>query len=133
MFSHIFISVNEFERALAFYKPVMDALGFELRFSDAARPWAGWHSSGKTRPFFVICRPFDGQPHDPGNGQLVAFAARDRATVRRVYDTALKLGARDEGSPGLRPQYHANYYGAYFRDLDGNKFCVASHEPESEE
>lgn len=130
MFSHIFVSVTDFERALAFYSPVLDALALERRFSDPARPWAGWHSAGGTRPYFVICHPHDGQPHDPGNGQMVAFLAQDRATVRRVHEVALQAGGTCEGPPGLRPQYHANYYGAYFRDPDGNKLCVASHEPE---
>jgi lactoylglutathione lyase len=38
---------------------------------------------------------------------------------------------RPEGAPGLRPEYHAHYYGAYFRDPDGNKLCVACHQPET--
>jgi hypothetical protein len=40
------------------------------------------------------------------------------------------LGGTDEGGPGLRPHYHRNYYGAYFRDLDGNKICIVSHHTE---
>ena len=131
MFSHIFVSVKEFERALAFHSNVMRALGLELRFCQTEKPWAGWHSAGNSRPFFVICKPYDGKDHDPGNGQMVAFAAGDRATVRRVHETALSSGGTCEGPPGLRPQYHANYYGAYYRDPEGNKFCVACHEPES--
>lgn len=130
MFSHIFISVTDFDRALAFYEPLMHVLELEQRWSDAGRPWAGWHSEGKTRPFFVICKPFDGAPPHPGNGQMVAFAAKDREAVRQAHRVALAHGGSDEGRPGLRPQYHANYYGAYFRDPDGNKFCVATHGPE---
>ena len=53
-----------------------------------------------------------------------------RAQVDRSYQVALALGAVCEGPPGLRPQYHANYYGAYFRDLDGNKLCVCCHAEE---
>lgn len=130
MFSHIFISVTDFDRAWAFYQPVMRALGLDLRWSDPGRPWAGWHSAGGTRPFFVICKPFDGQPHHAGNGQMVAFAAPDRATVRRAHAVALQSGGLDEGAPGLRPEYHPHYYGAYFRDPDRNKLCVACHDPE---
>ncbi len=129
MFSHVFVSVGEFDRALAFYRPLMEWLGLEARFCEPDKPWAGWHSAGGTRPLFVICKPYDGRPHDPGNGQMVAFAAADRAMVRRVHASALALGARCEGPPGLRPHYHANYYGAYFRDPDGNKLCVACHAP----
>ena len=130
MFSHVFVSVADFERALAFHSAVMESLGVALRFCERDKPWAGWHSAGASRPFFVICKPFDGRPHDPGNGQMVAFAAADRATVRAAYQSALAHGGTCEGPPGLRPQYHANYYGAYFRDPDGNKFCVACHAPE---
>ena len=68
MFSHVFIGVSDFERALRFYGAVMDSLGVELRFCERERPWAGWHSAGGTRPFLVICKPFNGQPHNPGNG-----------------------------------------------------------------
>lgn len=129
MFSHIFISVTEFERALNFYSAVMDSLGVELRFCERERPWAGWNSQGGARPLFVICKPFNGQPHNPGNGQMTAFAATSRAVVRAAYETALQNGGICEGPPGLRPQYHDNYYGAYFRDPDGNKLCAACHAP----
>ncbi|WP_176026168.1 VOC family protein [Robbsia andropogonis] len=129
MFSHVFISVSDFDRALSFYRPLMDSLGVELRFCDSEKPWAGWHSAGSERPYFVICRPHDGQPHHPGNGQMIAFAASTRAAVRDAYKVALENGGSCEGLPGLRAQYHENYYGAYFRDPDGNKFCVACHSP----
>lgn len=132
MFSHIFVSVSNFERALTFYQPVMRSLGLKQRWLEADRPWAGWHSTGETRPFFVICQPFDGKPQHPGNGQMVAFMAKDRETVRIAHAVALKNGGANEGVPGLRPEYHSNYFGAYFRDLDGNKLCVACHEAESE-
>lgn len=131
MFSHIFVSVKDFERALAFHTQVMDALGLELRFCQPERPWAGWHSAGQSRPLFVISKPYDGQAHEPGNGQMVAFAAGDRATVHRVHETALASGGTCEGPPGLRAHYHANYYGAYYRDPEGNKYCVACHDAES--
>jgi len=112
---------------MAFYGPLMQALGIEARFCDAARPWAGWQSSPDPRPLFLIGKPFDGQPHAPGNGQMVAFLAHDRATVDAAHALALAQGGRCEGPPGLRPEYHADYYGAYFRDPDGNKLCVACH------
>lgn len=131
MFSHIFISVSNFERALSFYQPLMQTLGLEQRWLEPDRPWAGWHSAGGSRPFFVICKPFDGEPHHPGNGQMIAFMAKDRDTVRTAHALALAHGGSDEGAPGLRPAYHPNYFGAYFRDLDGNKLCVACHEADA--
>ena len=130
MFSHVFQGVTDFERAFAFYSALMEHLGIELRFCERDTPWAGWHSAGRNRPLFLIGHPYDGELHAPGNGQMVAFAAADRATVRAAHATALTHGGRCEGPPGLRPHYHAHYYGAYFRDPDGNKLCVACHQPE---
>ena len=131
MFSHIFVSVSDFDRAFRFYSAVMAELGHELRFHDASRPWAGWHSEGR-RPYFVICKPYDGKAHQPGNGQMVAFLAPSHEVVRSVHATALANGGTCEGPPGPRPQYHEHYYGAYFRDLDSNKFCVACHAPNAD-
>ncbi|ARN21977.1 VOC family protein [Piscinibacter gummiphilus] len=130
MLSHIFVSVQDFDRALKFYTGLMSLLGNELRFSEPDRPWAGWHSVGASRPFFVICKPYNGEPHDPGNGQMVAFLARERADVAAAHTYAVDHGGTSEGLPGLRPEYHPNYYGAYFRDTEGNKLCVACHESE---
>ena len=127
MFSHIFLGVADFDRALRFYRPLMATLGIPERFCDPSRPWAGWQTPGTVRPLFLVGKPFDEQPHQPGNGQMVAFSAADRATVDAAHRQALDLGAADEGAPGLRPHYHANYYGAYFRDPDGNKLCVVCH------
>lgn len=131
MFSHIFIGVSDFPRALAFYQPVLSALGIEARFCDANRPWAGWQSQPDPRPLFLIGKPYDRQRHHPGNGQMVAFLAKSRSAVRDAYAVALAHGGVSEGAPGLRPEYHDHYYGAYFRDPDGNKLCVACHEAES--
>ena len=127
MFSHVFVGVSDFERALAFYKPLMQALGIEARFVDASRPWAGWQSSPDPRPLFLIGTPYDRQPHAAGNGQMVAFLAPTREAVRQAHAVALAHGGSSEGAPGLRPEYHAHYYGAYFRDPDGNKLGVACH------
>ena len=130
MFSHVFIGTNHFERALAFYRPLMDTLGIRARFCEADKPWAGWQSSPDPRPLFLIGKPYDGQPHAPGNGQMVAFLASTREAVDRAHAVALAHGGSDEGAPGLRPEYHAHYYGAYVRDPDGNKLCFACHAPQ---
>ncbi len=131
MFSHVFTSVTDFERALTFYIAVMDALGLEQRICDHERPWAGWHSAQRERPFVVICQPHNQLPHHPRNGQMVAFSAATRAIVRAVYTAALDHGCRREGPPGLPLQYHPNYYVAYFRDLDDNKLAVPCHADEA--
>ena len=129
MFSHVFVGVTDFERALAFYEPVMQVLELPLRFVERDKPWAGWQSVPGPRPLFLIGHPFDGLAPAPGNGQMVAWIASSREKVRQAHATALGAGGRCEGPPGLRPHYHAHYYGAYFRDPDGNKLCVACHEP----
>lgn len=128
MFSHVFLGVSDFERALLFYRALMDILGMEERFCDRERPWAGWQSHCGQRPLFLIGTPYDNQPHQCGNGQMVAFQASTRVVVRAAYQCALAHGGHLEGEPGLRPEYHDGYYGAYFRDLDGNKICVVCHE-----
>ncbi len=128
MFSHMFLGVSDFERALAFYQPLMDALGAKPRFCDPSRPWAGWQSEPGPRPLFVIGAPFNRQAVTAGNGQMTAFLASSRGVVDQAYQLALRNGGRDEGAPGLRLEYHPSYYGAYFRDPDGNKLCVVCHD-----
>ena len=130
MISHVHVGVTDFDRAFAFYSHVMDALGFPLKFCDRERPWAGWMPTAAARPLFLIGRPQDGEGAAPGNGQMVALLAPSRAAVDDCHSRALSGGGRDEGSPGLRKHYHRDYYGAYFRDPDGNKICVCCHDPE---
>jgi catechol 2,3-dioxygenase-like lactoylglutathione lyase family enzyme len=129
VFSHIFVGVRDFDRALAFYRALMPVLGVAERFCERERPWAGWQSDPGPRPLFLIGAPYDGHPHAAGNGQLAAFIAADRQTVDRAYAVAIASGGVSEGAPGLRPEYHEHYYGAYFRDTEGNKVCVACHSP----
>ena len=127
MFSHVFVGVGDFDRALAFYEPLMASLGIEARFCERSRPWAGWQSSPGPRPLFLICKPYDRLAASPGNGNMVAFLAQTRAIVDQAFRVALAHGGVPEGPPGVRPQYHENYYGAYFRDPDANKLCVVCH------
>jgi catechol 2,3-dioxygenase-like lactoylglutathione lyase family enzyme len=129
MFSHIFVGVKHFERALAFYNSLMAVLGNKPRFCERERPWAGWQSSPELRPLFLIGSPYDNLAHDSGNGQMIAFLAETRDIVDQAYLVALANGGTSEGQPGLRPEYHPNYYGAYFRDPEGNKLCVACQSP----
>lgn len=130
MLSHVFLGVTDFDRAFAFYAPLLASLGLQLKFSDSAKPSAGWVAGGSPRPLFVIARPFDGQPAAAGNGQMAALLAPGRAAVDQAHAIALAHGGVCEGAPGLRPHYHPDYYGAYFRDPDGNKLCVCCHAPE---
>ncbi|QIB32992.1 VOC family protein [Ancylobacter pratisalsi] len=126
MFSHVYVGVSDFDRALAFYQPLMRALGLELKFCDWERGWAGWKRPDADRPLFLIGYPFEAA-HHPGNGQMSAFEVETRALVDHWHALALERGGSDEGAPAVRAHYHANYYGAYVRDLDGNKLCVCCH------
>jgi predicted lactoylglutathione lyase len=72
-------------------------------------------------------RPINGQPASIGNGSTVAFEAPDRRTVDAFHRAGLEAGGTCEGPPGERPHYHPDYYGAYLRDLDGDKLCCACH------
>ena len=130
MLSHICFGTNDFPRAYAFYTALTRELGLIEKFHDTAKPWAGWMAQHAPRPLFVLTAPHDGLPATPGNGQMTALLAASRAQVDRCYQAALAQGAACEGPPGLRPHYHAHYYGAYFRDLDGNKLCVCCHAEE---
>lgn len=128
MLSHVFIGVVDFDRALRFYRALMPVLGIAERFCDWQRPWAGWQSDPGPRPLFLIGTPFNGARHAAGNGQMTAFLAARRSVVVAAYEAALAHGGVSEGAPALRPEYHEHYYGAYFRDTEGNKLCVACHE-----
>jgi catechol 2,3-dioxygenase-like lactoylglutathione lyase family enzyme len=127
MYSHTTIGVEDLDRAQAFYDAVLAPLGLEVRFSGDGM--VGYGLPGG-RPQFLVVRPFDGGEPSVGNGAMIALLASRRALVDACHAAALERGGQDEGGPGLRPHYHRNYYGAYFRDPDGNKICVCSHHPE---
>ena len=130
MLSHVHIGVTDFDRALAFYRGVLADLGCVAKFVEPEVPWAGFMWPGAARPLLLIGHPFDGRAAAPGNGGMVALLAPNRAAVDLFHATALRLGGTDDGRPGPRPQYHADYYGAYVRDPDGNKLCACCHAPE---
>jgi predicted lactoylglutathione lyase len=75
-----------------------------------------------------VVRPYDKGQASPGSGVTVAFNANSRAAVDAFHAAALAAGGTDMGAPGLRTHYHPNYYGAYVRDLDGNKICAVCHD-----
>ncbi|SFR53518.1 VOC family protein [Litoreibacter janthinus] len=125
MFSHVTLGTNDLKKSLSFYRPFLKAVGWELKFTE--EHWAGWMPPIGDRPLFILTTPVDERPATVGNGAMVAFDCANREVVVRAYDLALSLGACDEGAPGLRPEYHPDYFGAYLRDLDGNKLCLCCH------
>jgi predicted lactoylglutathione lyase len=71
----------------------------------------------------LIGVPFQGE-HEAGNGNMAGFQAPSRADVDAIHARALELGGKDEGAPGIRGDDPNGFYGAYFRDPDGNKLAV---------
>ena len=126
MFSHVTVGTKDATRAGAFYDAVLATLGISEFYRDEAA--IGYGAEGQ--PGFWVLPPFNGKPMHPGNGTHTAFNASSRAEVDAFYQAALTLGGSGEGAPGLRPQYHEHYYGAYVRDPDGNKLQAVCHLPE---
>ena len=85
MISHVHVGVDDFERAFAFYSAVLPVLGLELKFKEPENGWAGWMTPGVARPLFLVGLPFNRQPASPGNGQMIALLAPDRAAVDRCH------------------------------------------------
>ncbi len=128
MIDHVGFAVSDYARAKAFYAKVLAPLGYTLikevsaEQTGSGHPAAGFGADGK--PDFWI----------GGEGKLekplhVALTAKTRATVDAFYREALAAGGKDNGAPGLRPQYHPNYYGAFVRDLDGHNIEAVCHAP----
>ncbi len=121
MLSHVSLGTNDATRAAAFYDPVLAVLGIrKICERDGSIDY------GAAMTVFSLEKPSDGRPASVGNGAHVAFLAETRAMVDDFYRTALASGGTDAGPPGLRPDYDANYYGAFVRDPDGNKIEAVS-------
>jgi catechol 2,3-dioxygenase-like lactoylglutathione lyase family enzyme len=122
MIGYVTLGTNDLARAIAFYDAVLAEMDVQ-RFV-ATDGFAYW---GKRRGvgMLAVYKPNDGGPATVGNGVMVALALRSRDLVQRVHRIALSLGAPDEGAPGPRGD---SFYGAYFRDPDGNKLCVFTYE-----
>jgi catechol 2,3-dioxygenase-like lactoylglutathione lyase family enzyme len=128
MLDHIGFPVSDYERAKRFYQAALAPLGITLLFEvTAAQTGSESHAGFGTpgRPFFWI-----GTGPRPAQSVHVAFAAADRATVGAFHQAALAAGGTDNGAPGLRPHYHADYYAAFVRDPDGNNIEAACRRPE---
>ena len=115
MIGYACVGTNDWKRALGFYDALMADLGAK-RVMDFGTFVAWKRPAGG--PAFALAQPFNKKPASIGNGSMVAFEVGKPAEVDALYKKALALGGTDEGPPGDRGD---GYYGAYFRDLDGNK------------
>lgn len=127
---HIGFGVADYPRAKAFYSAALAPLGMTLimevdpKTNQGGKVWAcGFGKGGK--PEFWIGS--DGKTTPPMH---IAFVVDSRAEVRAFHAAALKAGATDNGAPGVRSQYHPNYYGAFVRDHDGHNIEAVCHKPE---
>jgi catechol 2,3-dioxygenase-like lactoylglutathione lyase family enzyme len=100
-------------------------LGIETVLEFEGMYGLGTRSETGRNPFFWLAAR--GRP--PVSGVHVAFTAPDRGTVEDFHDAALAAGGTDNGAPGLRTDYHPNYYGAFVLDPDGNNVEVVCHRP----
>ena len=120
MIDHTGVSVSDVAKSKAFYRAALAPLGYAMLMEW--EQFAGFGVAGK--PDFWIGQ---GTPNEPR--VHVAFRADTRALVDAFHRAALAAGGRDNGPPGLRPQYHANYYGAFVLDPDGHNIEAVCHSP----
>jgi len=124
MIDHITFGISDFARSTAFYDAAFAPLGVTRLFDAPAEDTGGVKAIGygDSRPWFWIAED------DVTRGKLhIALQAKDRASVDAFHRAALAAGGRDHGAPGLRPHYHANYYGAFVLDPDGNNIEAVCH------
>ena len=121
MIDHVVLGVHHLDESRYFYEHALAPLGIKVGVN---RPDLVGLGDETGRPFFWLA------VREPSHRVHVAFTAPDRATVDAFHAAALHAGGVDNGEPGLRPQYHANYYGAFAFDADGNNIEAVCHRPE---
>jgi len=118
MIGYVTVGTNDLEKAAKFYDALFSELGAKRQMENERM--IGW-SAAEDQPLVLAIKPQDGNKATVGNGMMVSLAAPNAALVDKLHAKALSLGGADEGAPGDRGD---GFYGAYFRDLDGNKYCA---------
>jgi catechol 2,3-dioxygenase-like lactoylglutathione lyase family enzyme len=119
---HIGYAVSNFARAKAFYTRALEPLGIVVVMEGDA--WAMLGKNGK--PEFW----FGAYGKAPEARLHIAFAAENREQVRAFHAAALAAGGTDNGAPGIREQYHKDYYGAFVIDPEGHNIEAVCHKPQ---
>lgn len=127
MIGYATLGTDDLDAALAFYDALLAELGAK-RLMQMGPEDGGFTLYGTDwgSPALALTRPFDGQPQQPGNGNMIALVLDSRAKVDALHARALSLGASDEGAPGLRGDPSMNFYAGYFRDPEGHKLAAFS-------
>jgi predicted lactoylglutathione lyase len=115
MIGYVCLGTNDLKRAAAYYDKLLAEVGAK-RIMDFGT-FIVW-GTGKGKAALAITEPYNKMPATVGNGVMVAFDVGEPARVDAMYKKAIEFGGTDEGPPGPRGD---DYYGAYFRDLDGHK------------
>ena len=118
MIGYVTIGASDFDRSVAYYDELLGTIGATRLMEIENFTLIG---RSMTEPSIAVVRPFDGNGPTPGNGLMVALQLESQESVAAFHAKALELGGSDEGAPGDRGGL---FYAAYFRDLDGNKFCA---------
>ena len=121
MIDHTGVAVSHIGKSKTFYRAALEPLGYTLIMEG--EEYAGFGVTPK--PDFWLGQ---GKPNVPP--VHVAFRAKSRKQVDAFYRAAIGAGGRDNGPPGLRPHYHANYYGAFVLDPDGHNIEAVCHTAE---
>ena len=123
MIGYVTVGSNDLEKSRSFYDALMPVLGAGriMEFGDNFT----MYGTGMGKPGFAVCKPYNGNAATVGNGNMTSIACDSRAKVDELHAKALELGGSCAGPPGVRGDEgpHA-FYGAYFRDLDGNKLAA---------
>ena len=129
MLDHITLSVLDIARSRDLYDSALAPLGIQ-RLSDFTEHGMTAAGYGPEFPMMHLFLVSTGQAVTPMPGFHIAFQAPSRAAVDAFYAAALAVGGRDNGLPGLRPNYHPNYYAAFVIDLDGHHLEAVCHREE---
>ena len=121
--NYVMLGSNDVEKARSFYDAVLPAIGGMLVAEYMPHAFC-YELRGGGRIW--VATPFNGQSAICGNGNMVGLSCESRKDVDRAHQLALAHGGVSEGAPGPRPQYSPDFYGAYVRDLDGNKMSFVS-------
>jgi catechol 2,3-dioxygenase-like lactoylglutathione lyase family enzyme len=126
MIDHTGVSVSNFEKSKKFYTEALKPIGYQLLLEFPASITGKTNVAGFGEPPKTDFWIAEGTPNDPSIH--VAFRVGKRSLVDAFHQAALAAGGKDHGAPGLRPQYHSNYYGAFVLDPDGHNVEVVCHE-----